>query len=557
MPLFSRWFLLIFLGGLAVVSSAQAPAQRATGSISGRVTLEGQPAAGVEVVLKPTGDANLDIANARTPPRMATTDAEGRYRLGSLAAGVYRINVHAPAHVVAGDSANDFEAGKRVNLADNETAESVNFELTRGGVITGKVTDQEGHPVIAEFVHAFRLDEQGKRGRANALGSRFQTDDRGIYRIFGLEAGRYLVGAGASADDGVLQMSRGGGFFRRTWHPDAVEEAKAKIVEIRPGGVVEEIDIRLARAAKAFAASGRVIEAETGKPVAGMMIAYAVTKKGSFSIGVGAAATNSQGEFRLEGLTPNSYSASTVDLGGRDLYAEPVEFEIVSGDVSDLEIRLGRAAAISGTAVLEGTTDPAIRAQLRKIELQAFSPGASILASMGTPRGTINADGTFRLGGVRPGKAQIFPGLQNAPPGFSLARMEWNGAEVKEIEVAPGEQATGVRLIFNYGTASIAGRVEVQGGALPPGARLMVSLRREEESGDDFWRGKTAPVDARNQFKLEGVAQGNYRLTAKAFDEEFKPLPNISPVEQPVAVAGGGKQDVTLIFDVTKKGGAQ
>ncbi|MDX2031669.1 MAG: carboxypeptidase regulatory-like domain-containing protein [Blastocatellia bacterium] len=556
MPLFSRCFLLIFLGGLVAVSLAQSPAQRATGSIAGRVTLEGQPAAGVEVVLKPTGDANVDIANERTPPRTATTDAEGRYRMANLAAGLYRINVHAPAHVVAGDSANDFEAGKRVNLADNETAESVNFELTRGGVITGKVIDQEGHPVIAEVVHAFRLDEQGKRGRANALGSRFQTDDRGVYRIFGLEAGRYLVGAGASADDGVLRMS-GGGFFRRTWHPDAVEEAKAKIVEVRPGGVAEEVDIRMARAAKAFAASGRVIEAETGKPVAGLTIAYAVTKKGSFSIGIGAAATNSQGEFRLEGLTPNSYSASTVGLGGRDLYAEPVEFEIVSGDVSDLEIKLGRAATISGTVVLEGATDPAIRAQLQKIELQPVSPGASILASMGTPRGTINADGTFRLGGVRPGKAQIFPFLQKAPPGFSLARTEWNGAEVKEIEVAPGEQTTGVRLIFNYGTASIAGRVEVKGGALPPGARLMVSLRREDESGDDFWRGKTAAIDARNQFKLEGVAQGNYRLMAKAFDEEFKPLANISPVEQPVAVAGGEKQEVTLVFDVTKKGGAQ
>ena len=59
-----------------------------------------------------------------------------------------------------------------------------------GGVITGKVADEDGKPVIAQGVGAFRLDQQGKRDNTAAFQMlMWQTDDRGVYRIFGLEPG--------------------------------------------------------------------------------------------------------------------------------------------------------------------------------------------------------------------------------------------------------------------------------------------------------------------------------------------------------------------------------
>ena len=548
------FFLALLLGGL-VPAFGQPPSPRTTGSISGRITIEGQPASGVEVMLRSaSGNPNMDFGMAAAPPRLATTDAEGRYRLANLAAGGYRVTAYAPAFIGSGDHPNFYEAGKGVNLAENETVEGVNFEMTRGGVITGRVTDDEGRPVIAESVLAFRLDEKGKRVQTNPFELKnAQTDDRGIYRLFGLEAGRYLVGAGSSPEDGGLRMGAAG-YFKRTYHPDATDEARGKVLEVKPGGEVEDADIRLARPAKGYAASGRVIDGETGKPAAGLMILYAVTKKNSFSVGVGGASTNSQGEFRLEGLAPNSYSASTMVAAATDQYVDPVEFEIVSSDVSGLEIKLGKGATISGVAVFEGVRDPKILASLTKMQVNVFDESAPMMAMMGGQRPSLQADGTFRVGGIRPGKVRVLPSLHDAPPGISLARTEWNGAEVKDFTVGAGEQITGVRLVLTYGTGSIAGRVEMRGGSLPAGARLTVSALREGESADDFWRGKTAQPDARGQFLIEGLLAGTYRLVVKAFDANSQEL---RQAEQSVTVSGSGREEATLVLDWAAKGGGQ
>src|SRR5262249_60196521 len=139
---------------------------------------------------------------------------------------------------------------------DDEEVENLDFSLTRGGVITGKVTDGNNMPVIAEGVGAFRLDRQGKHDNS-AAGEmlRWQTDDRGVYRIFGLESGQYIVGVGTSSDDAAPSMGNHGS-YRRTYHPDVIDESKATVIEVKPGGEVEDVDIKLSRQTKSYVASG-------------------------------------------------------------------------------------------------------------------------------------------------------------------------------------------------------------------------------------------------------------------------------------------------------------
>src|SRR5262249_28066151 len=160
------------------------------------------------------------------------TNADGRYEFTNVAAGVYHITVHAPAHVIEGETDLSYERGKTVNVAEGDQIEDVDFSLTPGGVITGKVTDDYGKPVIAEGVQAVRLDQQGKRENPDML--QWQTDDRGVYRIFGLESGRYIVGVGTSSEDGLRPVGTRRS-YKRTYHPDSPDEAGAKIIEIQPG----------------------------------------------------------------------------------------------------------------------------------------------------------------------------------------------------------------------------------------------------------------------------------------------------------------------------------
>src|SRR5262249_4529256 len=79
--------------------------------------------------------------------------------------------------------------------------DQVTIRMTKGGVITGKVTDSQGQPAVQIPVQAIRLrDEKGRPARQVAkpfsTSEGANTDDRGIYRLHGLEPGVYLVSAG-------------------------------------------------------------------------------------------------------------------------------------------------------------------------------------------------------------------------------------------------------------------------------------------------------------------------------------------------------------------------
>src|SRR5262249_2169581 len=303
-------------------------------------------------------------------------------------------------------------------------------------------------------------------------------------------------------------------------------------------------------------ASGRVIEAETGKPVPGVMIGYNVVKEtaAGFNMSMANSATNSAGEFRLEGLSPNSYRVFVMNVGASDLYASDLNFKITGGDVVGLEIKMSQGASISGVAVVEGTGDPAILAGLSKIQLRAVGDSKDrMMMMMSGGSGTINANGSFRIGGVRPGKTRIMASTVMSPKGLSLIRIEQNSNEVKQLEILPGDQVTGVRLVFTYGTGVIDGNVKTKGGTLQPNQRLYVIAVREGDSPDDFMNVKRAPVDLQNKFQIEGLSQGSYKLRLEALVMIEGGDVKSTKTEKTVPISGNAKQGVTLELDPTKK----
>jgi hypothetical protein len=554
---FSAFLLLLIL---EVASFAQVPAaNKANAKVAGRIIIDGQPRLGVEVLLTKGYGLDVDSGPAQAPAVTATTNSEGQYQITNLAAGAYRVSVYAPAYVIEGESRLSDEYGKTVTIAEGEQIENLDFSLMRGGVITGKVTVEYGKPVIAQGVGAFRLDQHGKRDNTAAvqmLG--WQTDDRGVYRIFGLEPGRYIVGVGASSEDS-LQPIGNRGSYRRTYHPDVVDESSAKIIEVKPGGEVENVDIKLSRATKGYTASGRVIDAETSKPLPGVTIGCEFAKTPGSNFRMGDTTTNSKGEFRIEGLSPNTYIVSVFNPGQSDLYSEPVNFDIADDDVAGLEIKMIRGASISGVAAVEGTRDPSVLARVSQIAVRAegTSQDTAMLIMMlmqGGGVGTINSNGTLRIGGVRPGRMRI---VALPPPelkGFTLARVERNGVEVKEFDVSQGEQITGVRLVFTYGTSVLAGHVEIKGGALPSNTQMTVRIVREGASPAEWWLAKQAKVDARGQFSIEGVSEGNYKVYLMIFTDDDAP-PNFPKIEQSVSIPADVRREITLVLDLTKGGG--
>lgn len=551
---------ILLLISITVFSVVAARAQlspvttKAPATIAGRITLDSNGVPGVQVMLKPRAGAgafSISIGSEQAPALSATTDVEGRYRLIDVPPGSYRVSAFAPVYAIEGES-NSFTPGKMLNVAEGENVENLDFSLARGGVITGKVTDEKDRPVIAAPVSAYKLDSDGKRqqlGFPNFVG--WETDDRGVYRIFGLESSRYLVAAGISYNDRLMSLSgSGGGVHRRTFHPDAVEEEQARIVEVKGGEEAANIDIKIAPPVKGYAVAGRVVEADTDKPVPGVTVNYISAGQGINIGGVSIAVTNSLGEFRFENVPPNSYRAYIIDTqGGIPTFGDLITFDVVAGNVSGLEIRMQRGTTISGVVAIEGSNDPALRAKLAQMSL--IAPGRGMIFMGPGGNGTISPNGTFKLSGVKPGKTRITM-LPIGMKGFSLLRIEHNGVEVKEFNVNEGDQITGVRLVFVYGNSGnsvIAGRVEVKGGALPPGARLEVNVWRQGEVVIGQQNiSISAEVDGRGQFVIEGLSQGIYKLVLTCEN-----IFNLLRVEQMVTIAGEGRHEVTLVVDLTPK----
>lgn len=558
-PCLGRYLYLIGVWSLLViVAYGQKPSSdKAPATISGRVTIDNKEAAGVVVMLKPDAGGRFSWGGEQPPALSASSDAEGRYRLNNIPPGSYRLSAFAPAYAVEGDN-DPTRPGRIVNLAEGETIGDLDLSLLRGGVITGRVTDEEGRNVIAEPVRVHKIGSDGKPAPEHGFTSMFvhwETDDRGVYRIFGLEPGKYLVAVGGQT---VMKISYvggdGGGYYLRTYYPSAVTESEAKVVEVKGGEEAGEINIRIASPAEGFVASGRVVEAETGEPISGVRINCSPTKSTSDIRFLDAVVSNSLGEFRFERLPPNSYRAHILNTNGGDLFGDQVLFDIVDGDVNGLEIRRQREATISGVIILEGSNDPTLRAGLLQASVIAQNISDSRVTGLNpNAKAVTTPEGSFKLSSLTPGKTRIIQGL-GAPKGISLSRIERNGVETTDFDVLAGEQITGVRLIFTHGAGVIAGRVEIKGGALPPHTRLMVRALREGETGFSFST-PSAEVDSRGQFLIEGLSHGLYRLTLYpgSFSQTGGNPINLRRVEKMITVADEGRHEITLTLDLTPK----
>src|SRR5258705_8216723 len=166
--------------------------------MGGKVTTKGKGIAGMVVGLRAA-----DSSGQQTSRYKGVTDQDGNYRITNVPPGTYRVMPAAPAFVISGQG----EPGvKSLIITEGETVEGIDFALNRGGVITGRVIDSEGRPLIEEQISLLPAEADTQRGQAYIVSQRtIQTDDRGIYRIFGVPAGRLKLTLGERAGSALAR----------------------------------------------------------------------------------------------------------------------------------------------------------------------------------------------------------------------------------------------------------------------------------------------------------------------------------------------------------------
>ena len=523
---------LLFICITAICAQSQVvPAKTAT--ISGKVSFKNKGLAGIVVAARISNSSRLDKSRYR-----ATTDQSGNYRITNLPIGTFQVGPIAPGLV---QEKALFE--KSVVIEEGDNVEDVNFSLVRGGVITGKITDADGKPMVEQQISLQAEDRPYVQVRSFA--AMVMTDDRGVYRAFGLRPGKYKVSVGQ--DDNPLP---GYGPYQQTFYPSVTDPAKAIDVEVMEGSEADDIDIVMGRPFTAFKVTGRIVDGETGKPVPNISYGiYARTNEGSSQSSSGEI-SNANGEFRFEGVMPGKYSVYIEPQQNSDMRAEPIPFEVVDHDVTGLVIKTIKAASISGVVIVEGTEDPAAVAKIGNLWVHAMAEPGEGQVQPGSV-GQVGPDGTFTVRGLSPGVVNFGLGVRNrVNKPLALVRVERDGIlQPSGVSVKDGEQLTGVRLIIKMLTATIRGQVKVEDGELPTNVRMSIWLHPLDESRPPFRVMSTnsnPQIDSRGRFLIEGIAAGTYEINIGVFESDRFDANRV--FKQQVTVADNSVSEVTVMI---------
>jgi hypothetical protein len=272
------------------------------------------------------------------------------------------------------------------------------------------------------------------------------------------------------------------------------------------------------QAAVTYAVNGRVFDAVSGQPIAGIRFVYgrpaATTNNGGFT-NFAFGKTNNIGEFRLDDLKSGHYALYVASsLNQNDQYSDPVFFDIDDVNLTNLEVPVRHGSRLSGLVVPAGVTNPSALSTLSTVKLLAAVPSIGNLRVGIVNLSAIRPDGSFQLIGLRPGTAIInLKADSESLNGLSIVRIERDGVEQKQgIEIKPGEDISDLQVFIADGTGAIKGQVQIDGGTLPAGTRMLASITNKLRFSNGY-----AQVDPDGKFVISGLAAGTYEITLNTY----------------------------------------
>jgi protocatechuate 3,4-dioxygenase beta subunit len=510
---------IVFHCALLLVAAITANAQT-KGVITGRVATEdGAGLAAVTVMLLP-------VAMHGGQRRSTTTDEEGNFRFTDLSPRPYSISVigsrgYAQQSAVTG-------SGERRYYRIGENA---HISLIRGGVITGRVTNVASEPLIGIQVIAIRMRNADGRPVRTPSSSRGRfTDDRGVYRIYGLQPGGYIVVANSNSNYFASSAYFG---ETPTYHPSSTRDAAAEVT-VASGSEASGIDIRY-RGEQGHAVSGRLIGADQEGAAGPVMVYLTQAATGAAFDLMYANTRQGDGGFAFYGVPDGEYDLAAErpeDYRSDGHYSQPRRVTVRGADVTGVELKFSPRSSIAGKVVLEPIpqrceekTPPAPE----DIVLQVHRDNAdktSLPWRLSFPSDTAaDEKGEFTLRSLRPARYRLrasMPGENwymksiTSPAPASGADLARSGVNLK-----PGERVSGITVKVAEGAASLRGRVtpDKTGARLP--AKLVVHLvPAEAASADDVLRYAETVAEKGGAFEFKNMAPGKYRLLARAAPDD-------------------------------------
>ena len=524
---------------------AEAGARAARGAISGRVVGDGgEPLSFVAVAVQPWG-------YFRTPrtPQIVASDEDGNFVAAGLAPGVYHVSAHRAGYVpdpeqpVAG---NGYRPGDFVTV-----------RMVRGGVITGMVTDAAGAPLVALRVRASRVrDHEGRPTTASwSFIGENQTDDRGVYRIYGLPPGGYVVSVGGSDNVAWGQVSPYEG-NAPIFHPAGTRDTAAEVA-VRAGQETAGVDIRY-RDERGRRVSGTLAlpPPAPGQPGEGVLVMLNFAGSGVTAAHAWVGAHETERGFSFDGVGDGDYEARAEfrTREGVSAASAPLRVSVRGADVTGLKLTLAPLASVAGTVSAEAAPD-ALRAlpdckgrpaaalpqETLVVARRDARPGPAPAQpqTLGARQRETSPDetGAFTLRNLEPGAYRFEARpldehfyvrsvrLPAAAAGGARPGAARPAADAP-VQLANGQQLAGLSFQLAAGAAAVTGSVSVEAGSPPFGSLRVYLVPAERERADDLPGYAEATPTPAGSFTFRNLAPGRYLLVVRAADpNETRPRP--------------------------------
>ncbi len=557
----------LLVGAVWLVPVALTGAQANTGIISGVVVTDGAQPTPVRRAIVTLG------GNEDARGRSVLTDEAGRFTFSDLPAGRFTVSAAKASYITnAYGARRPGRPGTALVLAAGQRLNDLRLTLPRGAVITGTIRDERGEPVANVQVSAVRADQMRTTIGAVPISAsvEFLTDDRGVYRIFGLPPGDYLVSAAVRAGPGgigvmspaqvdtalrelqVARGRRGGGAAPPSTAPLRDDPVYLFAPVFYPGtSVVSDASKITLATGEERAGADFVLSPTRAATVAGIVtspdgvvsnVEVMITPEGmSGTIDrlTGPQRPGPDGRFTFANVPPGSYRISALTSFrpppvGRAAGPAPATPTVPSGpplwaattvavngqNIEGVSLTLQPGMKFAGRIVFDSTTaTPPADLKALRIDLRPFdaTPSPVGIGPRTTPGATAaaRADGSFEAGNVFPGAyrpAVVFP----SAPGWWLRSVLVNGQDVLDsgLEFRPGVDVTGAVVTLTDRHSELTGTLQTPAGSPAPDYFVIAFPANRAWWRPEARRIQTTRPASDGRFVLRDLPAGDYLLAA-------------------------------------------
>ncbi len=526
-----------------VIVSAQEKSEEAQpkrkGAIKGKInTDDGQPIEGANV------NVNAAHASGLGGWRQLQTDDEGNFVADELAPGLYTVSVGSNAYVIP----------ERSFLPEYyRLGDVLNFTLSKGGVITGRVTNALGEAVIAAPIRVERVtDLEGRKTISEWwYGQQRKTDDRGVYRVYGLPAGRYIVSVGGTAQYRTGPPNSYESSIP-TFYPSATR-AGATEVTVNVSEEVRGIDIRY-RTEKGQTISGKITGVPVENSTNGVQIYLYRYPGNGLELTTFVLPTDPTQSFEFYTVPEGEYELEASVYGGekKDSYKSlRKRITVKSGNLTGIVLPLVALGSVEAKIEWEITPE-----KERKAECQATRPplpeetmiwfvkddpkvGGGVSLDSSRRYALPNEKAELKYQMLEAGVYRFAPRLLDeswyvkavAAKSNSVAQSSSAKAETTRtldlskqgVELKSGDKRKDILLTLTNGAASLSGRVVAEKSQALPSRMRVHLIPAEKEAADDLLRYAEQKTKDGN-FTFRNLAPGKYWLVVrKVADDESDP----------------------------------